>query len=94
MTSLGMSLHHNSSEYMRRLRPNILLMKKWERSGVRLHITPYPEKWAKIYHGYGDNILPYEDNDPESSWKCCINKDAINQEMDTYTNVHHLYTCL
>ena len=85
--TLGVSLHHKSKEYARRLRPNILLLKEWRKSGVRLNITPYPEKWAKIYHGYGDNILPYEDNDPESSWNCCINKGCYQLRNG------HIYKC-
>ena len=28
-------------------------------------------KWQKVYKGYGENIEPYEDNDPESSWNNC-----------------------
>ena len=72
---------------MRRLRPNILLLREWKRSGVKMDITQYSEVWGKMYHGYGDNILPYEDNDPESSWNCCFNKGCY-QLLNG-----HIYKC-
>jgi hypothetical protein len=27
--------------------------------------------WVKTYHGYGDTMEPYEDNNPEESWNNC-----------------------
>jgi organic radical activating enzyme len=72
--SLSISIHHDSQEYMRRIRSNLLMAQKWKQNGIEVHITKSFDKWGKIYKGYGANILPYEDNNPKSSWDSCINK--------------------
>ena len=39
-------------------------------------VDPGPEKtlWEKFYHGYGKNMMPYTDNEPETSWQNCTAK--------------------
>lgn len=40
------------------------------------HIDVGPEgtSWERFYHGYGKNIRPYNDGDPQASWDNCTSK--------------------
>lgn len=74
---LYISIHHHSREYLEKIKSNLLLAEEWKKNGVRVFIQKSYENWAKIYKGYGSNILPYEDNNPELSWRSCLNKECF-----------------
>jgi organic radical activating enzyme len=69
---LCVSIHTKDKEYVNKLKKNILLMKEWKREGVSVYFADHFSNWRKIYKGYGESILPYEDNDPQSSWENCF----------------------
>ncbi len=71
-TILSISLHDNSKEYMQKITQNLILAEKWNKDHeIIVTCNKEYEKWSTIYKGYGANILPFEDNDPQSSWNSC-----------------------
>jgi MoaA/NifB/PqqE/SkfB family radical SAM enzyme len=71
------SLHSNRKEYINKIKDNILLIKKWKRNdGIKVSFTAMNFKdWRIVYRGYGENIMPFEDNNPQSSWENCFSSD-------------------
>lgn len=70
---LSISIHDNSEEYISKIRQNLRLCKQWiEKYNIKVSLTESYNKWNMIYKGYGSSIMPFEDNDPESSWKSCF----------------------
>lgn len=80
--SIDIALHSKKEDYLRKLKDNILLMKKWRKEeGSEINFSDFTEKgsgfnptgrtWRRIYKGYGASMLPYEDNDPQVSWENC-----------------------
>ena len=70
---IGFSLHDDSEEYMNKVQDNIDLCKSWEKDyGIVALINHCYKKWNLIYKGFGNDIMPYEDNDPEASWNNCF----------------------
>lgn len=70
---MSISIHDNSKEYLKKIKNNLILANKWKKDyGVCVNYSKEYENWKMIYKGYGSNILPFEDNDPESSWNNCF----------------------
>lgn len=70
---LSISIHDNSEEYISKIKDNLLLVSKWKKNyGISVSHSKEYENWKVIYKGYGSNILPFEDNDPKSSWDNCF----------------------
>ena len=65
---LAVSVHHNNPEYKKTLAKQKKIIESW---GVKVEYWNSFLRWQKVYKGYGENIEPYEDNDPESSWNNC-----------------------
>jgi hypothetical protein len=69
---LCVSVHHSDSDYLDRLRPNLDLARRWSRDlGVPLELRPSIQTWTRRYRGHGTSMLPFEDEDPETSWEIC-----------------------
>lgn len=65
---LAVSVHHNNPEYKKTLAKQKKIIDSW---GVKVEYWNSFLEWKKVYKGYGENIEPYEDNDPEGSWNHC-----------------------
>lgn len=67
-----LSIHHQSPEYLEELRPNLELLRKWEREH-RLRISIYRSfaDWRRTYLGRGPGMQPYDDRQPRKSWQNC-----------------------
>ena len=65
---LAVSVHHNNPEYKKTLAKQKKIIESW---GVKVEYWNSFLEVEKIYKGYGENIEPYEDNDPEGSWNHC-----------------------
>ena len=62
------SVHHNSPEYKKTLSKQKKIIESW---GVKVKYDNSFLRWSRTYKGYGENIEPHEDNDPEGSWNHC-----------------------
>ena len=72
-TRLHISLHSSDKEYKDFILPKIELVRQWQKDyKIRVRWDPvYKTEWSKTYLGFGDNMLPYEDDNPEESWNNC-----------------------
>lgn len=64
--NIVISQHSNSNEYVAQLEKA-----KKSLEGVRYFMRDVMQQWTRRYKGYGPNIMPYEDNSPETSWEIC-----------------------
>ena len=70
---LHISKHSNDPQYLEKFNSAWNIAKSWEEQyGITLVLVPSDEYWMQIYKGYGNNMLPFEDNDPEESWNNCV----------------------
>jgi organic radical activating enzyme len=77
-TTLGISVHHRESEeYINKFKPVYNLAKMWLNMGVRVEMRHSTLDWLRQYQGYGDKMMPFEDNDPKSSWKNCVSRACV-----------------
>jgi len=77
-TVIGISVHtREHPEYIEKFKPVYKLAKKWLLMGVKVEMRHSSLDWLRQYQGYGDKMLPYEDNNPESSWKNCVSRACI-----------------
>lgn len=75
-TLLTISIHDMSKEYLNNIKSNLILCKEWiQEYNIKVSVILAHKKWRSIYKGYGSNIIPFEDNDIESSWKSCFMKE-------------------
>jgi MoaA/NifB/PqqE/SkfB family radical SAM enzyme len=73
-TSLQISFHDNSEEFKKRSVKTVKTIKEWKKNHpkLKIHASPVYNYWIQVYKGYGDNMMPYEDNDPDKSWENCF----------------------
>jgi organic radical activating enzyme len=72
-SKLCVSFHHKeSSNYLQKLKTNYELIKEWKKEyDINFEVWDSTLDWIPQTIGYGDGMLPYEDNDPEKSWRKC-----------------------
>lgn len=69
---LYLSIHHESPEYLKRLEPQLVLLKQWQKDyGVKVQLYPSERQWTRRYHGYGADMQPFNDGEPRASWEHC-----------------------
>ena len=69
---LALSIHHDGAAYTERLRPIFDLLVDWRRDhGTKVQIRRSQRGWTRRYHGFGADMLPFEDGQPKQSWKVC-----------------------
>jgi hypothetical protein len=67
-----LSMHHDSPEYMEKLRPIVALLKSWVRDyGIRVQSYQSFKNWTRRYRGIGSEMEPFEDGQPRESWEHC-----------------------
>jgi hypothetical protein len=79
-TTLAISIHSTKDlNYGKRFKRGYTLAKEWRHSKkVRVEFWDFTNKhWIPQYTGYGSKMMPYEDNNPEQSWKHCVSKHAL-----------------
>jgi organic radical activating enzyme len=47
----------------------------WKEADI-VWTTSYGKGWRQTYKGFGDNMMPFEDNNPKESWKKCSVKNC------------------
>lgn len=79
-TALAISIHNKTDiNYVRKFKNGYNLAKKWNKEyGVRVEFWNFTnDYWVPQYKGYGNKMMPYEDNNPRKSWEKCISKKAM-----------------
>lgn len=74
---LSVSMHAFTSEYMARINPIRELLDDWSKEGIEVHWKDSVSNWTRRYHGWGDTLMPFEDEDPQSSWNICKGKHCV-----------------
>jgi hypothetical protein len=70
--SISISVHHDSPEYRKRLRPIFDLVERWRRDfAVVIDVDQSFANWTKRYEGFGATMRPFEDGAPRASWEIC-----------------------
>jgi hypothetical protein len=74
-TALHISIHSDASispRYQEKISRSLKLAREWQgEHGIEVTAYPYTT-WARGYTGSGNEMMPFEDRDPEESWKNCI----------------------
>jgi hypothetical protein len=69
---LALSIHHDETAYVERLRPILDLLAIWQRDhGTIVHTWQSHQGWTRRYLGFGAAMLPFEDGRPRQSWEIC-----------------------
>lgn len=79
-TNLAISIHSKTDiEYVRKFKKGYNLAKEWrEKYGVNVEFWNFTnDYWVPQYKGFGNKMMPYEDNNPRKSWEKCISKNAL-----------------
>jgi len=71
---LVISKHGNTPEYNRKWQQVMAFLIK---SNATYYVKDSYYQWTRRYHGWGPNVLPFEDNSPESSWNICPAKYCL-----------------
>lgn len=86
---ITLSQHGDSENYNKSFLPAQQILLEWaEKYQIDVEIVPCHTYWFEIYKGYGNNMMPYEDNDPEESWNNCITGQDCFQLLD-----NKIYKC-
>lgn len=78
--NLAISIHSvKDKNYAKKFKRGYELAKSWRHDlGVHVEFWDFTNNhWIPQYKGYGNNMMPYEDNNPRLSWEKCISKHAI-----------------
>lgn len=71
-TVLHISIHSGSDEYQGRLEPVRELIADWQRRwGITVNWRESFRTWTLRYRGFGKEMQPFNDSDPEASWRNC-----------------------
>jgi hypothetical protein len=70
---LKFSIHSQEIAYMNLMNDNIELAKEWSKKGINVEWAKvWEEGWRKNYLNYGNNMMPFKDENPRSSWNNCM----------------------
>ena len=78
--TLAVSIHSTEHpNYIKKFKRGYKLAKKWKHDlGVWVEFWDFTNKeWVRQYKGFGDRMMPYEDNNPRKRWEVCISKYAM-----------------
>jgi len=69
---LYLSIHHNAEEYSEKIKPIRTLLKSWvEHYGIAVAHYDSHTNWTRRYHGFGNAMQPFADDQPRRSWENC-----------------------
>lgn len=69
--TLSISIHSRDPDYAKVMKPKLKIAKEWKKKGVRITLYDSVKEWNMVYKGDGKDIMPFEDLDPQGSWRCC-----------------------
>ncbi|WP_339730084.1 radical SAM protein [uncultured Gimesia sp.] len=74
---LEVSVHHGGEEYTEKLKPVRELLAQWSsRYNFVLKYRPSASKWRTTFEGSGSEMVPFNDGNPEESYKVCVAKNC------------------
>lgn len=76
---IKMSIHHHENSYLEKITPAKKLLQEWQQIGLDVVFTMSITRWTQRYIGYGNELKPFTDNDPESSYKICSHRYTNNE---------------
>lgn len=86
---LTLSRHGNSPSYNAEFDPAEKLITRWkEEYDIETCVADCYTYWLEMYKGYGNNMMPFEDNDPQKSWDNCVTGQDCFQLLD-----NNIYKC-
>jgi len=69
---LDVSIHHQGEEYSKKVLEIKDLIDGWKaKYNFRLKYRPSSSTWRTTFEGYGANMVPWNDNEPEKSYQIC-----------------------
>jgi hypothetical protein len=74
---LSISMHSFGSKYQEKIHPIHDLLNAWNIYGIKSVWKDAVSNWTRRYHGLGDQMKPFEDNDPKASWSICKGKYCV-----------------
>ena len=77
--TLAVSIHSKEHpNYIKKFKSGYQLAKQWKNDlGVTVEFWDTNKEWVRQYKGFGDTMMPFEDNNPRKSWEVCISKYAM-----------------
>jgi hypothetical protein len=76
--NLTISQHSRDPAYMEKFDPALKTIETMcSKFGVPLRLLKSMDGWRHQYFGYGDTMMPYQDNDPKESWTNCRAKKCV-----------------
>ena len=82
---LAVSIHGDSLEYNKKFQTKVVdIVNEWVNE-YDIKVRPYHSSvdWVRAYFGFGNNMEPFEDNDPEKSWDNCPTGQECFQLLDS-----------
>lgn len=74
---LAISVHHTGPEYTEKLKPVRAMLEEWQSNhNFNLSIRESAKTWRTTFEGFGADMKPWNDNDPESSYRVCVAKQC------------------
>jgi organic radical activating enzyme len=71
---LRLSVHDDTEDFEKKMNPIRDLVNKWQRDFPKLEVNwtnSFKNTWRQTYKGFGNDMMPFEDNNPKASWKNC-----------------------
>ena len=76
---IEVSVHSHDEEYLNLLKKSLDIISKWkDKYNFTLDLWEGYENWYLTYKGFGTTMVPFEDNDPQTSWNACTSKFFTN----------------
>lgn len=72
-SQLRISIHYKSEEYDAHTEKIKEIVKGWKLKHPTLNVIWKEDfkNWLRVYKGYGNSMMPYEDENPKESWNNC-----------------------
>lgn len=75
---LRLTVHDKSPEYLERVQEIWALLQAWRsRWYFDLIVERSYERWTRRYRGFGEDVLPFEDENPRASWEQCPCRNCV-----------------
>ena len=69
------SIHHDGPTYTAKSEELTRTLEEWAtKYDIRVRVRPSHTTWRRLFRRGGRDILPYDDGEPETSWKNCASR--------------------
>jgi hypothetical protein len=82
-TTLTISIHSRRADYLKQLHCALgVLSLRATQHGFRFELRNSIDGWYRLYRGKGADMLPFDDQAPNSSWAACRSKHCVTLEKN------------